>query len=166
MFDRSFSNDLSFPDCRFSTACRALAGSAKSALARGVHCHGHMEPKRSPLSEKVIGCAIEVHRVLGPGLLESVYEQCLAREFTLNGLRAVWQAPLPIEYKGVHLDCGYRIDCVVEDELLIELKTVERVLPLHHAQILTYLKLLKVRQGLLINFNSRRLIDGLKSFLA
>jgi GxxExxY protein len=114
----------------------------------------------------VIGCAIEVHRVLGPGLLESVYEHCLARELDLHGLRSVWQTPLPIAYKGVHLACGYRIDCVVEDELLVELKTVERVLPIHHAQILTYLKLLKVRQALLINFNSRRLIDGLKSFLA
>ena len=98
--------------------------------------------------------------------MESAYERCLAHEFALSGLRSVWQAPLPVAYKGVHLDCGYRIDCVVEDELLLELKTVERVLPIHHAQILTYLKLLKVRQGLLINVNSRRLVDGLKSFLA
>ena len=100
-------------DCRFSTTDRGLPGKRRDAVARGVHWHGHMEPQRGPLSEKVIGCAIEVHRVLGPGLLELGYEQCLAREFTLHGLRAVWQAPLP-SVKGV-------------------------VLPIHHAQILTYL---------------------------
>jgi GxxExxY protein len=134
-------------------------------LASELHNHSFMEPQRSPLAQKVIGCAIEVHRTLGPGLLESVYERCLAHEFALNHLRSVWQAPVPIAYKGVHIDCGYRIDCVVEGELLVELKTVERVLPIHYAQVLTYVKLLKVRQGLLINFNSRRLVDGLKSFL-
>ena len=136
------------------------------SLVRGLHHRGLMEPQRSPLAEKVIGCAIEVHRALGPGLLESAYQRCLAHEFALNGLSAVWQVPLPIAYKGVHLACGYRIDCVVEHALLVELKTVERVLPIHHAQILTYLKLLEVRQGLLLNFNARRLVDGLKSFLA
>jgi GxxExxY protein len=125
-----------------------------------------MEVQRSPLTEQVIGCAIEVHKALGPGLLESTYQRCLAHEFDLRGLRSVWQAPLPVAYKGVHLDCGYRVDCVVERELVLELKTVEHVLPIHHAQILTYLKLLKIRQGLLINFNSKRLVDGLKSFLS
>ncbi len=93
-------------------------------------------------------------------------QHCLAREFVLHDLKSIWQTPLPIAYKGVHLECGYRIDCIVENELLLELKTVERVLPIHHAQVLTYLKLLKLKQGLLINFNSRRLVDGLKSFLA
>ena len=125
-----------------------------------------MEPQRSPLAEKVIGCAIDVHRTLGPGLLENVYEQCLAHEFALHGLKSAWQVPLPIAYKGVYLACGYRVDCVVENELLVELKTVERLLPIHYAQTLTYLKLLRLRQALLINFNSRRLVDGLKSFLA
>ena len=125
-----------------------------------------MEPQKHPLTEKVIGCAIEVHRSLGPGLLESAYQHCLAREFVLHDLKSVWQTPLPIAYKGVHLECGYRIDCIVENELLLELKTVERILPIHHAQVLTYLKLLKLKQGLLINFNSRRLVDGLKSLLA
>ena len=88
-----------------------------------MQCDGLVDPQRSPLTEKVIGCAIEVHRVLGPGLLASVYEHCLARELDLQGPRSVWQTPLPIAYKGVHLACGYRIDCVVEDELLVELKT-------------------------------------------
>jgi GxxExxY protein len=125
-----------------------------------------MEIQRTPLAEKVIGCAIEVHKALGPGLLESAYERCLAREFALNGLKTVWQVPLAVAYKGVELHCGYRIDCVVEGALLIEIKAVDRLLPIHHAQVLTYLRLLHVKQGLLINFNSGRLIDGLKSFLA
>ena len=124
-----------------------------------------MELQRSPLAEKVIGSAIEVHKVLGPGLLESAYAHCLARELDLRGLRAVWQTPLPIDYKGTYLDCGYRIDCIVENELLLELKTVEYLLPIHAAQILTYLKLRRIKQGLLINFNSKRLVDGLKSYL-
>lgn len=124
-----------------------------------------MEIRRSPITGKVIGCAIEVHRVLGPGLLESAYHRCLAREFELQGLRCVWEVPLATDYKGVYVDCAYRIDCVVENELLIELKTVEHVLPIHHAQVLTYLKLRRVQQALLINFNSRRLVDGLKSYV-
>ena len=119
----------------------------------------------SPLAEKVIGCAIEVHQSLGPGLLESAYEQCLAHEFAAQGLTFGRQVSLPVTYKGVYLDCGYRIDFLIERALLVELKAVEHVLPIHHAQILTYLKLLGVRQGLLINFNVGRLVNGLKSFL-
>ncbi len=120
---------------------------------------------REELTEKVIGCAIAVHRELGPGLLESTYEQCLARELSLNGVRYEMQVPLAVDYKGVRIDCGYRIDLLVEGRLLLELKSVERVAPIHEAQILTYLKLSKVPQGLLINFNVCRLLDGLKSYL-
>jgi len=124
-----------------------------------------MKVTRDELTENVIGCAIAVHRELGPGLLESTYEQCLARELSLNGVGFEMQVPLAVEYKGVHIDCGYRIDMLVEGRLLLELKSVEHVAPIHEAQILTYLKLSKVPQSLLINFNVRRLLDGLKSYL-
>jgi GxxExxY protein len=120
---------------------------------------------REPLTGIVIGCAIEVHTALGPGLLESTYDGCFSHELTLRGIQFVRQVPLPVVYKGFQLDCGYRIDFLVENSLLVELKAVERVLPIHHAQILTYLKLLGVKQGLLINFNVKQLVSGLKSFL-
>lgn len=100
------------------------------------------------LTEKVIGCAIEVHRALGPGLLESAYEECIAHELALTGIAFERQVPLPVAYKGVHLDLGYRIDLLVESELVVELKTVERMLPIHEAQLLTYLKLMNKRVGL------------------
>jgi len=119
----------------------------------------------TPLADKVIGRAIEVHRTLGPGLLESVYEECLAYELAVSGIPFVRGAPLPVVYKNVKLDCGYRIDFLVEQTLLLELKAVEQVLPIHRAQTLTYLKLLGLRQALLINFNVPRLVCGLKSFL-
>jgi len=99
------------------------------------------------LSNKVIGCAIEVHRTLGPGLLESTYEQCLARELALADISFEVQSQLPVEYKGVHLNCGYRIDLLIEKKLIIELKVVEKVLPIHEAQILTYMKLANVPNG-------------------
>ena len=124
-----------------------------------------MKVTRDELTEKVIGCAIAVHRELGPGLLESTYEQCLARELSLNGVGFEMQVPLAVEYKGMHIDCGYRIDMLVEGRLLLELKSVEQIAPIHEAQILTYLKLSKIPQGLLINFNVRLLLDGLKSYL-
>lgn len=114
------------------------------------------------LSNRVIGCALEVHRVLGPGLLESTYEQCLARELGLTGLGFQLQVPLPVEYKGVKLDCGYRIDVLVEKELVLEIKSVEQLLPVHEAQLLTYLKLSGKRTGLLLNFNVQLLKHGLK----
>ena len=117
------------------------------------------------LSNRVIGCAIEVHRTLGPGLLESAYEQCLARELTLADISFNLQVPISIEYKGVKLDCGYRIDCLVDDKLILELKVVEKILGIHQAQILTYMKLAKVTKGLLINFNVELLKDGLKRFV-
>jgi GxxExxY protein len=121
--------------------------------------------KFSALSQQVIGCAIEVHRVLGPGLLESTYEQCLARELSLNNIEFVTQHPLPVEYKGVRIDCGYRVDVLVAKEIILELKSVQELMPVHEAQLLTYMKLAGMKQGFLINFNVRRLKDGLKSFV-
>ncbi len=117
------------------------------------------------LSNKVIGCAIEVHRTLGPGLLESTYEQCLARELALADISFEVQSQLPVEYKGVHLNCGYRIDLLIEKKLIIELKVVEKVLPIHEAQILTYMKLANVPTDLLINFNVKLLRDGIRRFV-
>jgi len=121
--------------------------------------------KFTELSNRVIGCAIEVHRVLGPGLLESTYEQCLAHELQLNGIEFRLQHPLPVEYKGVRLDCGYRVDVLVEDKIILELKCVEELKGIHQAQLLTYMKLAGIKQGFLINFNVRRLKEGLKSFV-
>ena len=115
-----------------------------------------------PLSKHVIGCCIEVHRVLGPGLLESAYGACLAREFHLQDTAFKKEWPLSLVYKEMKLDCGYRLDFVVEDELVIELKSVEKLLPIHEAQLLCYLKLSGKRIGLLINFNEILLRDGIK----
>src|SRR5262245_44900556 len=102
----------------------------------------------TPLARKVIGCAIEVHTALGPGLLESIYERCLAHELTLNGVRFVQQVPLPVVYKAIPMGIGFRVDFVIEDELLIEIKAVDHVLPVHQSQVLTYVTLLNLRQGL------------------
>ena len=117
------------------------------------------------LSNKVIGCAIEVHRILGPGLLESVYEQCLAQELTLAKIDFQQQARLPVEYKGIKLDGGYRADILFPSELIVELKSVARWEPIHQAQLLTYMKLAKVKVGLLINFNVPILKNGIKRFV-
>jgi len=119
---------------------------------------------RDPLSGKVLGCAIEVHRTLGPGLLESTYEQCLARELSLQGLGFELQVPLPVEYKGVRLDCGYRVDVLVERQLILELKAVVEIKGIHEAQLLTYMKLAAIGTGLLINFNVQLFKDGIKRF--
>ena len=121
--------------------------------------------KFDELSNRVIGCAIEVHRVLGPGLLESTYEQCLAHELKEVGIPFKIQSPLPVTYKGMRLDCGYRVDLLVDDELIIELKSVKEIKAIHGAQLLTYMKLADVKKGLLINFNVRKLSDGLKRFV-
>ena len=115
-----------------------------------------------PLTEKIIGFAIEVHRQLGPGLLESAYEECLCCELREAGLTFRRQVPLPVIYKAVRLDCGYRIDIVVEEAVILELKTVERLIPIHEAQLLTYLRLSGLRTGLLLNFNSPVLRDGIR----
>ena len=121
--------------------------------------------KFDKLSNNVIGCAIEVHRELGPGLLESTYEQCLARELSIADILFEIQTPLPVIYKGLRLDCGYRVDLLVEKQLIIELKAVDKLLPIHEAQILTYKKLAKISIGLLINFNKELLKDGIKRFV-
>ena len=113
------------------------------------------------LTGNIIAAAIEVHRELGPGLLESAYQACLCRELSLRDLAFRTEVGLPVDYKGVHLDCGYRMDFVVEDKVAIELKSVEKLQPIHHAQLLTYLRLSKMRVGLLINFNVRVLRDGI-----
>jgi GxxExxY protein len=117
------------------------------------------------LSNRVIGCAIEVHRILGPGLLESTYEQCLAHELTISGIPFKIQHPLPVEYKGIRIDCGYRVDLLIDGNLILELKSVEDIKGIHEAQLLTYMKLASIGSGLLINFNVKRLRDGLKRFV-
>ena len=120
---------------------------------------------RDPLTEKVIGGAIEVHKTLGPGLLESAYQRCLAVELRAQGLAVNTEVPMPVKYKDDILDCGYRADMLVEDSLILELKAVETILPIHQAQILTYMKLSGIHLGLLINFHQTRLVDGLKRFI-
>ena len=114
------------------------------------------------ITEAIIGAAIDVHRDLGPGLLESAYEACLAYELATRELNAIRQLQLPVVYKGVRLDCGYRIDLLVEDRVIVEVKAVERLEPIHQAQLLTYLRLSGHRVGLLINFNARTIKEGLK----
>ena len=114
------------------------------------------------LSNRVIGCSIEVHRHLGPGLLESAYEQCLAHELNRNAIAFQLQHPLPVLYKDVRLDCGYRLDLLVENQLIVELKSVEEIKGIHEAQLLTYMKLAGVKIGLLMNFNVVKLKDGIK----
>jgi GxxExxY protein len=106
------------------------------------------------LSEAIIGAAIEVHRATVPGLLESAYQNFLAHEFTLRGIKFEKEVPLLVVYKGVRLDCGYRMDFVIEDRIILEVKAVEKLIPVHEAQLLTYLKLSGKRVGLMINFNS------------
>jgi GxxExxY protein len=113
-------------------------------------------------SEAVIGACIEVHRHVGPGLLESVYEQCLACELRLRGLRFERQRAMPLEYKGIDLECGYRLDFVVEGTLVVEVKAVDALLPIHQAQLLTYLRLAGLRSGLLVNFREAVLKHGLR----
>ncbi len=125
-----------------------------------------MKPKKKlydqQITGEIIGAAIEVHRELGPGLLESSYEICLARELELRGISFDFELPLPLEYKGVRLDCGYRLDLLVAGTVIVEVKSVENLAPIHDAQLLTYLKLTGVKVGLLINFNVVVLKAGLK----
>jgi GxxExxY protein len=115
-----------------------------------------------PYSRRVIGCAIEVHRALGPGLIESVYEACLCHELAAAGMAFVRQQKLPVIYKGRSLDCDLRIDIVVEQTLVLEIKAVHTLHPVHEAQLLTYLKISGLRVGLLLNFNAVRLVDGVR----
>jgi len=114
------------------------------------------------LTKNVIGCAIEVHKNLGPGLLESTYESCLVYELQQTGLSIKSQIKLPIKYKNTTIDAGYRLDILIPEQLIIEIKTVEKLLPIHTAQLITYLKLSGIKTGLLINFNQVKLIEGIK----
>ena len=114
-----------------------------------------------PLSKTVIGCALEVHRALGPGLLESAYEQCLAHELSLARVPFKLQHPLPVVYKDVNLNCGYRLDFLIDEKLIVELKSVEIVKDIHRAQLLSYMKLSKIKIGLLIKFNVKLLKRGI-----
>lgn len=130
--------------------------------------HRDTEVTEGPLdgvTEAVIGAAIEVHRTLGPGLLESTYEECLAYELHLCGVRFERQRPLPVRYKQVRLDCSYRLDLVVQEAVVVELKSVERLEPIHTAQLLTYLRLSGLRVGLLMNFNVPVLRAGLRRLI-
>jgi GxxExxY protein len=113
------------------------------------------------LSNKIIGAAIEVHKALGPGLLESAYEKCLCYELKQQSLSFERQKQLPIHYKGEAIDCGYRMDIVVEDMIILELKSCDKIAPIHRAQVLTYLKLSELNLGLLLNFNVRVMRDGI-----
>ena len=114
------------------------------------------------LTETVIASAIEVHRHLGPGLLESAYEQCLCHELSLRDLHFERQVALPVTYKGIKLDCGYRADIIVDEKLVLEIKAIDSITPLYQAQILTYLKMMDMRVGLILNFNVPVLKDGIK----
>ena len=120
------------------------------------------ERSLNAITEQVIGAAIEVHKALGPGLLESAYEECLCRELALRGIPFERQRPLPVEYKGTKLDCGYRLDLVVAGAVIVEIKAVEIIEPIHEAQLLTYLKLGGWKLGLLINFNVPVLKEGIR----
>ena len=114
------------------------------------------------LTQTIISAAIEVHRALGPGLLESAYEECLCKELTLQQISFERQRPLPLEYKGVKLECGYRLDLLVADTIVLEVKAVDAIIPIHEAQLLTYMKLGGWKVGLLINFNVPILKQGIK----
>ena len=121
-----------------------------------------MRKEEDKFSKEIIGAAIEVHRYLGPGLLESAYEECLCRELAICGLTFERQKPLAVSYKGLKLDCGYRLDVVVGGLVILELKAVDQIEPIHEAQLLTYLKLSDLKLGILINFNVPLLKDGIK----
>ncbi len=120
---------------------------------------------RNKLSGIILDLSIEVHKNLGPGLLESVYETCLCKELDLKGINYKKQLSLPVNYKGFQLDADFRIDILVEKEIIVELKAVDVLLPVHEAQLLTYLKLANKRIGLLINFNVPKLVDGFKRMI-
>jgi len=128
--------------------------------------HGATETRRKlileDLTQEIIGAAIEMHKQLGPGLLESAYEECLCHEFSLGGISFKRQVALPVEYKGLKLDCGYKLDVVVEDAVILELKSIEAILPIHEAQLLTYLKITGKHVGFIINFNVNILPRGIK----
>jgi GxxExxY protein len=121
-----------------------------------------MEARLNEIAQAIIGAAIDVHRELGPGLLESTYEACLVFELAQRGLSVEHQKPLPVVYKAVKLDCGYRIDSLVEGLVIVEIKTVDTIIPVHEAELLSYMKLTGCKVGLLINFNVTKLTDGVR----
>ena len=120
------------------------------------------EVEENEVSQKIIGACIEVHRVLGPGLLESVYQNCLAKELSSMKVSFQKEVPKPVDYKGTLMDCGFRLDFIVEDKVIVELKAVEKIHPVHKVQVLTYLKITGCKLGLLINFNTPVLKDGIE----
>lgn len=117
------------------------------------------------LSREIIGCAIEVHKLLGPGLLESAYEECMVFELKTKGISVERQKPVPVIYKEIKLDCGYRLDLKIAGELIVEIKSVDVLAPIHDAQILTYMRFSKIKIGLLMNFNVTSLRQGIKRFV-
>ncbi|MDQ3257447.1 MAG: GxxExxY protein [Acidobacteriota bacterium] len=121
-----------------------------------------MNPHLNKITSEVINAAMEVHRTLGPGLLESAYHECLCRELTIRGVTFERERGVPVEYKGIRLECGYRLDLLVSDSVVVEIKSVEGIVPVHEAQLLTYLRLGGWRLGLLINFNVAVLKDGIR----
>jgi GxxExxY protein len=153
-------------DGRFCHAWRADGQPGQHPAWRAL-CSGKrpMRARPSTLAETIIGSAIDVHRALGPGLLESTYDACLTYELDSRGVPFKRQVPVPVDYKGIRITCGYRADFVVAGAILIEIKSVDHLLPLHQAQVLTCLRLLELRQGLLVNFNSPRLVDGLRNIV-
>jgi len=126
---------------------------------------GLIEHPTNPISQRVIGAAIEVHRNLGPGLLESSYHACLCRELELREISYRSQVALPLEYKGIQIAKGYVIDLLIGDSLIVEIKSVDKLLPIHSSQLMTYLRLQRVSSGLLINFNVRTLFNGIRRML-
>jgi len=126
------------------------------------HGEGMAKVARCETSEKVIGCAMNVHSQLGPGLLESAYEECLCHSMSKAGIRFQRQVPIPVTFEGVKLDCGFRMDLLVEESVIVEVKAVEHLLPVHQAQLITYLRLSGVTTGLLLNFNVLHMRDGIR----
>ena len=124
------------------------------------------KPYLNELSYKIVGCAIEVHKHLGPGLPESIYHECLRQEFFLRGINYKSQLFVPIDYKGIALNADYRLDFLIEDEIVVELKAMEGILPVHEAQLLTYMKLLQKGKGILVNFNCANIVkEGTKQMV-
>lgn len=132
---------------------------------RGTQVKIKIDMQINEITQRIIGCAIEVHKNLGPGLLESAYEECLAYDLSMTGLSIKRQQPVPVIYKDVKLECGYRIDILVENYVVVELKALDGINPVHKAQILTYMKFAEKKYGLLINFNVTLLKNGIRRFI-
>lgn len=143
--------------------CESVSHRGSDDRIHNVHHRGTKDTKVPSISitYDILGAAIEVHRRLGPGLLESAYQKCLCEELRLRGIPCIDQVPLPLRYGNLSLECGYRLDIIVEGSIIVEVKAVSRVLPVHKAQVLTYLKLTGLRLGLLINFNVEVLRSGI-----